>query len=284
MNQPLIKYTGSKRFLAKQITSCFPSKIETYYEPFLGGGSIFLYLLKNNYNIKKYVCSDINIELIKLWEIVKNNPKQLIKYYIWYWNILNKFDSDEYRKKKYYEIKKRFNKTKNPYMFNFLTRTCFNGLIRYNKNNEFNVGIHPNRKGIKPLSFIKIVNYYHSLFAINDVTFKIMSFDKIKPLEDDFVFLDPPYLNTKGMYFGTIDAQNYIDFLRQLKCSYAFTFDGKLSDSKDMTFKFPEDIFTEYFLLDAKPSKFREYKIKVQESLYLKGTKKAVERSLFDRL
>jgi len=125
MNQPLIKYSGSKRLLAKQITSCFPSEIGTYYEPFLGGGSVFLYLLRNNYNVKKYVCSDINVELVKFWKIVKNNPKQLIKYYTWYWNILNKVGTEEHRKEKYYEIRKRFNKRKNPYMFNFLTRTCF---------------------------------------------------------------------------------------------------------------------------------------------------------------
>ena len=288
MNQPLIKYSGSKRFLAKQITSFFPNKINTYYEPFLGGGSVFLYLLRHNYNVKKYVCSDINVELIKLWKIVKNNPKQLIKYYTWFWNILNKFDTEKHRKEVYYKTREVFNKTKSPYIFNFLTRTCFNGLIRYNKNNEFNVGFHPNRKGMQPLRFVEIINYYHSLFACNNVSFEIMSFDKIKPLENDFVFLDPPYLNAKGMYSGQIKTKEYIKFLRSLKCDYAFTFDGKLSDSKNFIFDFQKDIFTEHILLDAKPSKFREYKkvknIKVQESLYLKGTKKMVERSLFDCL
>ncbi len=54
--QPLIKYSGSKRLLASQIISYFPKQIDIYYEPFLGGGSVFLSLLQNNeIKVKKFI-------------------------------------------------------------------------------------------------------------------------------------------------------------------------------------------------------------------------------------
>lgn len=38
--QPVIKWSGSKRSQAEEIISYFPRNYNTYYEPFIGGGSI----------------------------------------------------------------------------------------------------------------------------------------------------------------------------------------------------------------------------------------------------
>ena len=74
MNTPLIKWTGSKLPIAAKIISYFPKEIETYYEPFVGGGSVFFRLLKDGSNIKKFRISDKNDSLIKILSIVKDNP------------------------------------------------------------------------------------------------------------------------------------------------------------------------------------------------------------------
>ena len=39
--QPVIKWTGSKRTQADAIINLMPKEIDTYYEPFVGGGSVF---------------------------------------------------------------------------------------------------------------------------------------------------------------------------------------------------------------------------------------------------
>ncbi len=60
----LIKWTGSKRRLAKQIVAKFPRRIATYYEPFLGGGSVLYELLGTDIEVGRFECSDICEPLI----------------------------------------------------------------------------------------------------------------------------------------------------------------------------------------------------------------------------
>ena len=64
MNQPLIKWTGSKRPIANKIIQYFPNEIDTYYEPFLGGGSVLFELLRSDKVVNSFNCSDLNNNLI----------------------------------------------------------------------------------------------------------------------------------------------------------------------------------------------------------------------------
>ena len=75
--QPVIKWTGSKRSQSEYIISLFPKQIETYYEPFVGGGSILMQLLLSDIKVGRYICSDINKDLIGLWDTIKQNPVAL---------------------------------------------------------------------------------------------------------------------------------------------------------------------------------------------------------------
>ena len=58
---PFIKWTGSKRKQASYIVSCFPKKIDIYYEGFVGGGSVIDYCKRCG--VKKLIAhSDIKNE------------------------------------------------------------------------------------------------------------------------------------------------------------------------------------------------------------------------------
>ena len=96
--------------------------------------------------MKKAVINDINKELIDTYDTIANSPQQLIsvledlqnKYYI--------LEDEEAKKNFYYEKRNLFNtkseeKLIQSALFIFLNRTCFNGLYRVNRKNEFNVPI-----------------------------------------------------------------------------------------------------------------------------------------------
>lgn len=91
--EPVIKWSGSKRSQAEKILEYFPKEIDTYYEPFCGGASILRRLLDSDIKVNKYVCSDLNNDLISLWNEIKNNHKQVIEHYTKLWNELNRDDN-----------------------------------------------------------------------------------------------------------------------------------------------------------------------------------------------
>ena len=148
MIKPVIKWSGSKRTQAATILSFFPKNFGIYYEPFVGGGSM-LYALRP----KRSICGDICKPLIDLWVEIRDNPKSLAVGYRVRWTRLQ-----EEGYTVYYDIRDNFNKDKSPYDLMFLSRTCVNGLIRFNDKGEFNNSLHYSRKGINPDTLETIID------------------------------------------------------------------------------------------------------------------------------
>ena len=283
--QPAIKWSGSKRSQCDEIISYFPRKIETYYESFLGGGSVAYRLMNSDINVNKFVLSDLNSDLINLYKLIQNDYKSVVSHYELLWNELNK-DSDFERKKLYFaEIRKRLNEKHDPKDFMFIMRTTTNGMPRYNSDGEFNNSFHITRNGIEPFRLEKILKEWNDTLNNHNVEFINASYDEFCPNENDFCYYDPPYANTKGMYFGAIDNGKFFSFLSDLKCPYCFSFDGFCED-EDSTYDVPKSVYDEHIYLKNGNSSFRRVignktdKI-IYESLYIKGCKKQKE-SLFD--
>ena len=274
MFEPVIKWSGSKRSQANEILKYFPKEIDTYYEPFCGGASILRRLLSSNIKVNHYICSDLNSGLIDLWNEIINNPKRVSSYYKKLWNELNQ-DDDKQRKKEYFAtVRERYNREHNPLDFMFIMRTTTNGMPRYNRDGEFNNSFHVTRNGIIPETLEKIIYEWSELLNKNKVEFMACSYDEIKPKENDFVYLDPPYANTKGMYYGTIDYDKLWNWLRNLPCKYALSFDG-ISGKEDNTWNVPRDVYSKHEYLLSGNSSFKRTIGKsnnsiVYESLYLK--------------
>lgn len=270
--QPVIKWSGSKRSQSNELLSMFPNEFDTYYEPFVGGGSMLMALLRSDKSVKNYICSDINKDLIELWNYVKQYPKEVSEHYNALWNELNK-DDDKTRKKKFFElIREKYNHEHNPLDFMFIMRTTTNGMPRYNLNGEFNNSFHVTRNGIIPSKLEKIIYYWSKMLNDNNVTFICQDYKSISPNENDFVYLDPPYANTKGMYYGAIDNDELFKFLRNLKCKWMMSFDG-ISGDVDNTYNVPTDIYKEHKYIKSGNSSFKRTIGKsndsiVYESLY----------------
>lgn len=279
MIEPLIKWTGSKRSQASEIISHFPRKINTYYEPFCGGCSVAFMLMADSANkptISRLVLSDTNESLVQILNIVKENPDSLVSYYEMMWNAMKAIDTVEGKKEFYEKLREKYNQGKDPYDFMVLDRLCYNGMIRFNSKGEFNSPFHLNRDGIRPDKFYRVVDTWHLVFKRYGHLLEITNQDytAIQPSENDFVYMDPPYPNSKSLYNGGFDSDRFFDFVRNLKCQYALSYDG-ISGETDSTVDIPKDLYTNHLYITYGNSSFKRIKkidsgAVVKESLYLK--------------
>jgi len=200
--KPFIKYCGGKSRLLPYIFEHLPdlTTINNYFEPFVGGGSVFFGFYSNDkyHNYKRqYTISDINNNLINCYEIIKNNINQLI--------IELKKDIYKNEKTNYYTCRNRFNQIKfnssnelsveKAALFIYLNKCGYNGMYRENSKGEFNIpfGKMNNPKIIDEITLMNIHN---------------------------FVYRAPPYHNTFTDYtnnkFGEVEQTNLKHFIDKL--------------------------------------------------------------------
>ena len=282
--QPVIKWTGSKRSQAGKIISLMPKEIDTYYEPFVGGGSVFARLVEacedGVMKVNRFVLSDMNKELIAMFMIIKHYPQKLIADYSVRYEHLEQIPTEEQRNIHYINTRNLYNKLSDkdpirPYIFFWLLRTCFNGLIRYNKKGEFNTAYHQTRLGMRPEKMAAIIvdwsimlNKYNVELVHGDYKDVISS-----AKENDFVYMDPPYPKSNGIYFTEeFNKEELFDFIHKLPCKWALSYDGT-SGKENNTFAVPEHIYKTHKYLDASYSSFKKIvkqeDAKVFDSLYL---------------
>jgi DNA adenine methylase len=171
-------------------------------------------------------------------------------------------------------IRSRFNKYKDPNDFMFIMRTTTNGMPRYNRNGDFNNSFHVTRDGIQPDKLQNIVHDWNTILNRHGVVFICQDYKNIKSESGDVLYLDPPYFNTKGMYYGAINYDDLWQWIKQQVGDYFLSFDGKTTNI-DCTIAVPEEIYTSHEYIYSGNSSFRrvignsnsEY---VYESLYSK--------------
>jgi len=312
---PFIKWSGSKRKQAPYIVSQFPKEIDTYYECFLGGGSVLHELLNQislgNVSCKHIVCSDINEDLIAIWNLLKDKDTRKELYDFYCENHLKLKERGEYVEgtepdrthiakcqSYYYEMRDKYNKMidddihskERAMTFYWITRTCFNGLIRYNpKTNHFNASFHVGgRFGIRPDELRQVFESWGSVidsFVENGGTIEFLN----KPYNEvicnahkgDIVYMDPPYENIGGMYFcNGFDTNLFWSILKQMNenaIKWFLSYDG-LSGDDDLTANVPVDLYKIHEYVNSGHSSFKKLKSKSTKE---KKNKDVVKDSLY---
>ena len=182
--RPFLKWAGGKARLIQQYIPYFPTYFKTYYEPFLGGGSVFFYLHERQ--PAKAFLTDINAELITTYRCVRDDVEKLID--------LLKEHQLQHSKDYYYRIRTTIESTelKKAARLIYLNKTCFNGLYRENSKGEFNVPMGRYKKpNICDLSNLRLASV-----ALQSAEIEIRSFEKVlnnASNSEDFVYFDPPY-------------------------------------------------------------------------------------------
>jgi len=250
MLQPVIKWSGSKRKSAEFITSFIP-KTGTYFEPFLGGGSI-LGALGN----RPGYAGDQIPELIGIWDLVKSDPTFLANSYEKSWNGLQK-EGHTY----YYKVRDRFNKKRTPEDLLFLSRTCVNGLIRFNTYGDFNNSLHHTRPGINPETLRSILLEWSKI--VSKTKFVATDYENLlkKAKLGDIVYMDPPYMGNKGRYkneqFDFERLWRILEDLNNRKVKWILSLDGKSGDRDySKALSAPQELSKDAYLLDGESSAF----------------------------
>lgn len=181
--KPFLRWAGGKTWLLKSIGDFLPEEINNYFEPFLGGASVFIHLKQNGLIKNKAYLSDQNPQLINVYNVLKKTPNILMEH-------LNQLEN---KKDVYYKVRNTVFESEldRAAQFIFLNRTSFNGIYRENLKGEYNVPY--GNKIYKDLyNFENLVGVSKLL---RNTTFQSHDFSKIKAKvkKGDFVFLDPPY-------------------------------------------------------------------------------------------
>lgn len=212
-------YVGDKYKLVEQFKVVFPDKINRLFEPFCGGGSVFL-----NIQASKYIANDNNTYMIRLHKFLSENSKDekkffnnlesLIEEYGFSASALGKNVSKELKQKypkthyavfnkiQYKKLKNDFNANKNDMMKLYLLLIYgFNHMLRFNRTGDFNlpVGDVDYNKNVKTA-----IHNYFEFMKQNEVKFYCEDFQNFianfRFSSDDLIYFDPPYLISSSEY------------------------------------------------------------------------------------
>jgi DNA adenine methylase len=147
--KPFLKWAGGKTQLITEIENNLPRSVIngkfTFIEPFVGSGAVLFWMLDKFPNIEKAVINDINEDLINTYRTIQSTPRELISALEVLQEEYHALEGlDEKKKEYYYQKRELFNRREQEQivhsaLFIFLNRTCFNGLYRVNRKNEYNV-------------------------------------------------------------------------------------------------------------------------------------------------
>jgi DNA adenine methylase len=188
--QPFLKWVGGKAQLLEQFEPFFPASIQSYCEPFLGGGAVFFHL-KARFPKMRAALRDNNHELVNCYQVVRDELQNLMK-------ALDEH-LQQFRAKGepyYYQVRAlaaAANPVERAARMIFLNKTCYNGLYRVNNKGRFNVPIgsyRPDRVSLYDRDSLLAANR-----ALQGVDLKAQDFRKTLAAveEGDFVYVDPPY-------------------------------------------------------------------------------------------
>ncbi|MHC5938396.1 DNA adenine methylase [Nostoc sp.] len=219
-----LRYPGGKSKAINQIVEYLPESFSEFREPFVGGGSVFIYLRQKFPNLKIWI-NDLNRELFLFWKLAQSDLAQLVK---------------EVR-----HIKLKY--TDGKLLFAELTNVDVNNLsdleraVRFFVLNRITFSGTVESGGFSQEAFHKrftdsSIERLEKLEDILSENVQITNLDYshlLKEGEDVFLFLDPPYFSvTKSRLYGkrgdlhtSFEHQRFAELLQQCYHRWLITYD-----------------------------------------------------------
>ena len=232
-------YVGDKYRLMPQLVSVFPAGINCFYEPFVGGGTVFL-----NVDANRYYLNDLDQHLIGIHQYLAAMAMAPGKFFADLDRLVQEFNlSRSYKedivpehlkrahKKTYYA---RFNKAgyerlrehtnlhhnADPLILYVLLIYGFNRMLRFNRAGQFNLpvgNVDFNKNVVRALrNYFGFMQRKTTRFSTHDFRGFLANREFGK---NDFVYLDPPYLIAASEYnklWAEHDEADLLDLLDDL--------------------------------------------------------------------
>ncbi|MBE9001309.1 DNA adenine methylase [Nostoc sp. LEGE 12447] len=221
-----LRYPGGKSKAINQIVEYLPESFSEFREPFVGGGSVFIYLRQKFPHIKIWI-NDLNCELFLFWKFAQSDIAQLVK-------------EIRHIKVKYKDGKllftelasvdvKSLSDLERAVRFFVLNRITFSGTVESGGFSQEAFHKRFTDSSIERLE--KLENLLSKNVQITNLDYSHL----LKPEgEDVFLFLDPPYFSaTKSKLYGkdgnlhtSFEHQRFAELLQQCHHRWLITYDN----------------------------------------------------------
>lgn len=237
-----LRWTGGKTKAINKIKQYFPTDFDTFYEPFLGGGSIFLYL-KQIYPDRTFILNDLNPKVYNVWKWLQIDPEQVSNTCLsWVKKIPKeeKAGRDLFNEIVQYLYVGDFQYTlENAVYFWILNKIQYSGSEKGKFSSAaFGCGKFLNKGPFTETNALKLKKVGEVINTGGEVKFfnKDYSSFLTNANKNDFIFLDPPYkLEKKSNLYGktgelhkTFDHQRFYDILCKCKAKCLITYDANV--------------------------------------------------------
>jgi DNA adenine methylase len=175
--RPFLRWPGGKQWLATRLSKLVPKKCRTYFEPFIGGGSLFFASRPKSAKL-----GDLNERLIETYTAVRDRPLDVIQ-------ALSEWPNS---KDIYYQIRSQVftDNIRRAAQTIYLSKTCWNGLYRVNREGQFNVPFGNHERSVYDEKNILDASHILQTAELISCDFE----DTVNSAaSDDFVYIDPPY-------------------------------------------------------------------------------------------
>jgi DNA adenine methylase len=230
-----LRYPGGKSKSIKKIVEYLPDNFSEFREPFVGGGSLFIYL-KQQYPHLQIWINDLNSELFLFWKIAQSDLQKMVEEIFQI-------------KNSYLDGKKLFNELTNVVVdelsdlerairFFVLNRITFSGTV---ESGGFSKQAFHKRFTVSSIERLEKLEYILTDIKITNLDYSHLLKDKSR---DVFLFLDPPYFTaTKSKLYGkkgdlhtSFDHKRFSTLMKKCSSDWLITYDD-CSDTRD-NFKF----------------------------------------------
>jgi DNA adenine methylase len=219
---PPLKCQGIKTKLVGEIRKLVEEqKFERWIEPFCGSC-----VVPFNVQPKKALLCDSNVHIIRFYQDIQASrvTPAIAKSFLMQEGDKLRATGEDY----FYIVRERFNNQPSSLDFLFLNRSCFNGVMRFNRHGKFNVPYCHKSDRFAQSYVTKITNQIgriSEVISTHDWTFAVADFRATlaNATPDDFVYADPPYTGRHVDYFNSwseSDETELASLLKQLPCEF----------------------------------------------------------------